>query len=177
MVVDEDYDLKICKKIAQLTRVIYQLNLKNEENDLIIQNCVRFYEKDIEQMYRECNNLVMKLQEDYRTFREQNDSRARVSEMREGFEWEKARLERQFSELKEQSGEQRVQFENSQQSQLLLKNQIEQNEQHYRKLDQITNDLIRKFQEQQEKFKYLDQENGSLRLKNQDYSREIDLLK
>lgn len=49
---DEFPDLhhKMSKKIAQLTRVIFYLNSKNDENDHNIKNIVKCYENEMDKM-------------------------------------------------------------------------------------------------------------------------------
>ena len=46
------------KKIAQLTKVIYHLNTKNEDNDLDMQDMADTYESEIEQMLRDAADKI-----------------------------------------------------------------------------------------------------------------------
>jgi len=45
-----DLHKKMSKKIAQLTRVIYQLNTKNDDHELELQQQAMTYENDIDQV-------------------------------------------------------------------------------------------------------------------------------
>ena len=51
------YD-RMCKKISQLTRVIFVLNTKNDENEALIESIVDSYEKEIESLTIESNNIL-----------------------------------------------------------------------------------------------------------------------
>ena len=48
-----DLQLRMSKKIAQLTKVIFQLNTKNEDHELDMQDMADTYESEIEQMLRD----------------------------------------------------------------------------------------------------------------------------
>ena len=54
---NELYD-RMCKKIAQLTRVIFVLNTKNDENDSLIESIIESYEKEIENITKEANQVI-----------------------------------------------------------------------------------------------------------------------
>ena len=49
---------RMCKKIAQLTRVIFILNTKNDENESLIESFVETYEKEIENITKEANFVI-----------------------------------------------------------------------------------------------------------------------
>ena len=53
----ELYD-RMCKKISQLTRVIFVLNTKNDENDNLVESIVDAYEKEIESITKEANSML-----------------------------------------------------------------------------------------------------------------------
>ncbi|KAF4693009.1 hypothetical protein FOZ60_012000 [Perkinsus olseni] len=52
---------KMCKKIAQLTKVIFHLNSKNEENERLVQAHMRAYQRDIDTLTVEYNQRVAAL--------------------------------------------------------------------------------------------------------------------
>ncbi|KAF4722822.1 hypothetical protein FOZ63_018548, partial [Perkinsus olseni] len=52
---------KMCKKIAQLTKVIFHLNSKNEENERLVQAHKRAYQRDIDTLTVEYNQRVAAL--------------------------------------------------------------------------------------------------------------------
>lgn len=51
---------KICKKIAQLTKVIYTLNSRAEEQDVMMQKLKESHENDIKRIILECKSKVLK---------------------------------------------------------------------------------------------------------------------
>ena len=56
----EETHHKMSKKIAQLTKVIFHLHSKSEENNLISTAQTNAYEKEIEQLLMTANNVVCK---------------------------------------------------------------------------------------------------------------------
>jgi hypothetical protein len=55
---DNEVYERMCKKIAQLTRVIFVLNTKNDENDSLIESIVEAYEKEIESLTKEASTVI-----------------------------------------------------------------------------------------------------------------------
>ena len=49
---DQDLHRKMSKKIAQLTRVIYQLHVKTDDNELELQETADKYEAEIGQVWK-----------------------------------------------------------------------------------------------------------------------------
>jgi len=45
-----DLHHKLCKKLAHLTTGFYFLNMKNDENDVIVQNVIETYEKEMDEI-------------------------------------------------------------------------------------------------------------------------------
>ncbi|CAH1783825.1 unnamed protein product [Owenia fusiformis] len=58
MDITQDMHLKMSKKIAQLTKVIYALNTKNDEHDAILQNTKKQHEEEIQQLLAETKDKV-----------------------------------------------------------------------------------------------------------------------
>ena len=56
--VTQDMHLKMSKKIAQLTKVIYALNTKNDENEIVIQGIRDQHEQEIQQLLAETKAKV-----------------------------------------------------------------------------------------------------------------------
>ena len=54
---------KLCRKVAQLTRVIFQLNIKNEESETWVKEATEHSEKQLEAVVQASNAKVAKLQE------------------------------------------------------------------------------------------------------------------
>ena len=53
---------RTCKKISQLTRVIYLLNTKNEENENFLKSLIQSYDEALENMKREANDSINQYQ-------------------------------------------------------------------------------------------------------------------
>lgn len=58
MEVTQDMHLKMSKKIAQLTKVIYALNTKNDEHEAVIQQLKEQHEDEIQQLLKETKEKV-----------------------------------------------------------------------------------------------------------------------
>lgn len=56
--VSEETHHKMSKKIAQLTKVIFHLHSKNEENSNTQTACNNAYEKEIEQLLIAANSVI-----------------------------------------------------------------------------------------------------------------------
>lgn len=56
--ISKDTHHKMSKKIAQLTKVIFHLHSKNEENSQYQQSLSGAYEKEIEIILKEANNII-----------------------------------------------------------------------------------------------------------------------
>ena len=49
---------RTCKKISQLTRVIYLLNTRNDESDALIKAILKTYDSELENMRKEANEVI-----------------------------------------------------------------------------------------------------------------------
>jgi hypothetical protein len=58
-----DIHHKMNKKIAQLTKVIFHLNTKNDENQAYLQTQQDSYEREIELIVNEANGIIRKQRE------------------------------------------------------------------------------------------------------------------
>ncbi|XP_052773969.1 protein FAM184A-like [Mya arenaria] len=61
MEVTQDMHLKMSKKIAQLTKVIYALNTKNDEHEAVVQQIKDQHEEDIQKVLKETKEKVQML--------------------------------------------------------------------------------------------------------------------
>lgn len=64
--VDGDLHYKLCKKIAQLTKVIYHLNLQNEDNDTRFSDIRERHDNEIRQLHDATNKRVEEVKESFR---------------------------------------------------------------------------------------------------------------
>ena len=53
---------RMCKKISQLTRVIYLLNTKNDESNALIKALYKTYDKEMETLRKNANDTISNLQ-------------------------------------------------------------------------------------------------------------------
>lgn len=51
---------KMSKKIAQLTKVIFHLHSKNEENSIYQTSLTNIHEREMEQVLKEANEIILK---------------------------------------------------------------------------------------------------------------------
>ena len=77
----ELYD-RMCKKISQLTRVIFVLNTKNDENEGLVDSLVDAYEKEIESITREANSMLNKMQKNVEKMKESTNVEEKVNSIR-----------------------------------------------------------------------------------------------
>ena len=52
----------MCKKISQLTRVIYLLNTKNDESNALIKSLYKTYDKEMETLRKNANETIKNFQ-------------------------------------------------------------------------------------------------------------------
>ena len=56
----DDLHFKMCKKVAQLTKVIFYLNSKNDEYEQNLSSVVCAYESEMDIIVKECNNIIIR---------------------------------------------------------------------------------------------------------------------
>lgn len=81
--ISKDVHHKMSKKIAQLTKVIFHLHSKNEENGQFQASLTGAYEKEIETILREANTVVSRQKEALEKAREQANVKAMIREVEE----------------------------------------------------------------------------------------------
>ena len=69
--VSPDLHLKMSKKIAQLTKVVYALNTKNDEQDSIVEYLKERHEIEMQQLLRETKSRVNELQQKVEKYEQQ----------------------------------------------------------------------------------------------------------
>lgn len=91
---------KMSKKIAQLTKVIFHLHSKNEENSAFSTALTNAYEKEIETILKEANNIINRQKEVLDKQKEQNNVKDKLKELEEKHSQEKKETQKQFEEFK-----------------------------------------------------------------------------
>ncbi|XP_069140693.1 protein FAM184A-like [Argopecten irradians] len=78
MEVSQDMHLKMSKKIAQLTKVIYALNTKNDEHDAVIHNLKEQHEEEMQKLLSETKDKISVFK---KKLDEENDYRQKISSL------------------------------------------------------------------------------------------------
>ena len=97
---DADMHHKICKKMAQLTRVIHKMNMINEQNEVLLNETVKDYENEIERIVTECNGLLVKTKALAEKSSKADEIKDKVKKLEADIETEKKRSKRDFDALK-----------------------------------------------------------------------------
>nr|CCC92950.1 unnamed protein product [Trypanosoma congolense IL3000] len=89
---DGDMHFKMCKKIAQLTKVIYHLNTKTEDNDMRLSDLRERHDMEVAQLRDDANRRVEEVQEAFRAAEQGRSSAVESAQNRykEGLEKIKA---------------------------------------------------------------------------------------
>lgn len=90
---------RMSKKIAQLTKVIYHLHTKNEENKSYSNALTKAHDKEIENILKDANRIVGKYKESLEKQKDQSDIKEKFKEL----ERDKTNSHSQFSEYKQQA--------------------------------------------------------------------------
>ncbi|OWF38300.1 protein FAM184A-like [Mizuhopecten yessoensis] len=78
MEVSQDMHLKMSKKIAQLTKVIYALNTKNDEHDAVLHNLKEQHEEEMQKLLSETKDKISVFK---RKMDEENDYRQKIASL------------------------------------------------------------------------------------------------
>ena len=98
------------KKIAQLTKVIFHLHSKNEENSTHTENLTRAYEREIEHILKEANSLLTRHKEAIEKQKALGDPSEMMRELAQKHDDEKRRTQHQFDEFKRKTNEKELEL-------------------------------------------------------------------
>ena len=104
----KDVHHKMSKKIAQLTKVIFHLHSKNEENTQYQNSLTGAYEKEIEIILREANNVVARQKDALEKAKEAANVKQMVKEAEDRHTQERKETQKQFEEYKQKVKEREV---------------------------------------------------------------------
>lgn len=177
--ISPDLHVKICKKVAQLTKVIYALNTKSDEQDAIINSLKENYEKDIEKIMYESKNKILQFKDQCQKFVEKEKEFDKISCLLKESNEEKKRLENQLKEVVGAYKLSERQLKNDYETKYLeVQNKVLERKQEF---DELTR-LFSCYQEKQENkhsndvthltLKY----NDEIKLLKESHQREIDKL-
>jgi hypothetical protein len=102
---DPELHKKICKKMAQLTRVIYQMNTRNDENDLTLKQFITAYEKEMDTLVEEANAVIGKFKVQLEKSNKQDELEATVQKISDQVQKDKDSAKREFGSLKQKVDE------------------------------------------------------------------------
>lgn len=77
----EEVHHKMSKKIAQLTKVIFHLHSKNEENSQYAGALTNAYEKEIETVLKDANEIIRRQKDALQRAKEQNNVAEKMKEI------------------------------------------------------------------------------------------------
>lgn len=93
------------KKVAQLTKVIFHLNSRNDENDLVVQSIVSSYEKEMTNIVASANTIVQKANQANNVKDALKEIERGYEDFRERVESEKAKAVMEFDRFKRSAEE------------------------------------------------------------------------
>lgn len=177
--ISPDLHVKVCKKVAQLTKVIYALNTKSDEQDAIINSLKENYEKDIKKIMYESKNKILQFKDQCQKFVEKEKEFDKISCLLKESNEEKKRLENQLKEVVDVYKLSERQLKNDYETKYLeVQNKVLERKQEF---DELTR-LFSCYQEKQENkhsndvthltLKY----NDEIKLLKESHQREIDKL-
>lgn len=79
--ISEETHHKMSKKIAQLTKVIFHLHSKNEENAVYQTALTNAYEKELEQILKDANGLIDNQKDALEKAREGNNLKLKIKDL------------------------------------------------------------------------------------------------
>lgn len=100
MAENSDIHHKMSKKIAQLTKVIFHLNTKNDENSAYHQAQTDSYEKEIEHIIQEANGIIRKQKEALDKQKKAGDTQALMASIQNQYEESKNKAQTDLADLK-----------------------------------------------------------------------------
>jgi len=95
-----DVHHKLCKKAAHLTAAFYYLNLKNDENNLILQTTIQAYEKEMDNIIKIANDMLDKHIKDNPQYKQVKEISAAYQQFKQGIEQERKEAMQEFKDYK-----------------------------------------------------------------------------
>jgi len=96
-----DFHHKVCKRLAHLQAGFFQLNIKNDENDLIYQTLIETYEQEMDNVVRSANEIVDKYVKDNPQFKEVHEIHQAYQLFKQNCEEEKTAAITEYNSYKE----------------------------------------------------------------------------
>jgi phage host-nuclease inhibitor protein Gam len=99
------------KKIAQLTKVIFHLHTKNEENALYQTSLTNCHEKEMEQILKEANDIIIRQKNEIDKLKNNSDLKEKVKELEQQHIKERRDSQREFEVYKQAMAEKEAHLE------------------------------------------------------------------
>jgi len=99
---------KMSKKIAQLTKVIFHLHTKNEENDTYNKAVSNAYEVEIEKIVKQANSIIGQHKAIIEKQKEASNAGAKIKSIEEKHDEEKRKSQQEFGDFKKKNGRKRI---------------------------------------------------------------------
>ena len=110
MMAEDNNDLlhKMSKKIAQLTKVIFYLNTKNDEYEYNLKSIISAYELEIEQLVKESNTSITKYKEMLNRAQKNEELESQLRTFQEKIDLEKSKSIVEFANYRRSVEEKEV---------------------------------------------------------------------
>lgn len=97
---DPEMHHKICKKMAQLTRVIYQMNTRNDENDFVTKTRIQAYEDELTRVVQECNTIIAKYKSELENNNQKEEIKKKLRKLEDKVMVDKEQSRKEYMNLK-----------------------------------------------------------------------------
>lgn len=85
-----DLHHKMCKKVAQLTKVIFYLNTKNDDYERSLSATVSSYEQALDANIKDANLIITKYKEQVDKLQKNEQSEQEILKLKQSLEYEKS---------------------------------------------------------------------------------------
>ena len=94
---------KMNRKISQLTRVVYILNSKNDENESIMESITSAFESEVQSVSREANQVIKKMKNQIDKIRLQTNPEEKLNLINDKYEKSLQSFKNEYDKLKKES--------------------------------------------------------------------------
>jgi hypothetical protein len=141
---------KMCRKISQLTRVVYVLNSKNDEHESLLEALSQSYEKELSNSEREKNIIMKKMKSQIDKIKLQNNPDQKINEINKKFDNQVNTFNKEYDKLKKdmKNKQKTIQDEYNEKYNKMIKENVE-----IKKLyDNKINDILKRIEEEKKKW-------------------------
>ncbi len=137
---------KMCRKISQLTRVVYVLNSKNDEHESLIDAMAQAYEKELSNSEREKNIAIKKMKGQIEKIKIQNNPEQKILEINKKFDNQVNSFNKEYDKLKKdmKSKQKNIQDEYNEKYNKMIKENVEMKKLYENKI----NDILKKVEDE-----------------------------